>query len=271
MRSSSTVICSVLAAAVLMVAGPTRAAEPALALGPVAYAGEIPEFFQREVEQTLVSTFAANHETIVELHAESCQRIECLLGPARRANSAAVVLARISRRERDYTIELTAHAVTDGSVLAQISAECSVCGQRELLDMLPAELARLRAKLLEQLASTDLDALELAAPGPAPERRMVGLRVGGALTTTLGIAGVAAGATLIALDGRPHRPTCAPDLLDPNGSCPNVYTTATAGYALLGLAIASFATGTALLIVAQRQRVPGGRVRLTAGGLQLRF
>jgi hypothetical protein len=275
MRLFKRAIGSVLVAAVCMLSRSSEAAEPSLALGPVAYAGEIPDYFQREVEQTLVNALESSHGTIFELRVKSCQRIDCLLEPAREAKSAAVILARISKRDRDYVVELLAHAVDDGVEIANVTAECSVCGQRELLDMLPAELVKLRAQALEALSERALRPRLEAAPElePTHARRSegVGLRAGGWVATWLGVGALGTGVALLVLDGRPHQPTCAPGLVDANGACPNIYTTAGAGYAMLGVGIASLGVGIGLLVHGYRQRDRPTRVQFGPGPLQLRF
>ena len=317
--------------AVCLFSRPLEAAERPCALGPVTYAGDIPDYFRAEIEQTLMGALEASQGQALELRVESCQQIDCLLEPARAAAIAAVLLVRIHRQDRDYRIELVAHAVDDGELLAQVSAECSVCGQQELLDMLPAELVRLRAKLLHALADrvqpprllvdgtptgarvridgdelgtspvrTEVDvgdhAIEISAPDYAtqvhrwvavadveevvryqlepldPGRSTgVGLRAGGWVAAVLGAGGIGAGAALLAVDGREHAPTCTPALVDVNGACPNVYTTATAGGIALGLGVASLGVGIGLLVRGYRRSARSTRVQLTPSGLQLRL
>jgi hypothetical protein len=215
-------------------------------------------------------------------------------------------------------------------VLARVEAECSVCGQQELLDAIPAEVVELHAKLAAALAARDgpprlavdgkpngaaltLDGedlgvspvalevapgkhqLEIEAPGhhaqihrwiaaagveelvsyqltprdPTGEGR--GFRVGGALAVALGLAGTGTGVALIVLNGREHGPTCSPELVDANGTCPNVYTTATAGAVSLGLGLAAIGVGVGLLVHDRRRASKDARVRVTTAGVNIRF
>jgi hypothetical protein len=267
MRLFARAICWV---AMMLVARSSAAAEPLLALGPVAYAGEIPDYFQREIDQTVLHALQSGHATIFELPVDSCQRIDCLLEPAREAKSAAVILVRVSKRDRDYGVELIAYDVDDGAVIAEVTGECSVCGQQELLDMLPAELGKLLNRW--EAAAGDEEVVQ-QAPEPVPTGRTkgTGVRVGGWLATSLGVGGIGAGVALLVLDGRPHQPTCSPELVDVNGACPNVYTTSGAGYTLLGVGIAALGAGIGLLVHGYRQRDRTARVQFAPGYLHIRF
>jgi hypothetical protein len=294
-----------------------------IGVGPVAYAGDVPEYFQLEIERTLSDAIERAHGGAVELRVESCTQLECLQGPAAQAKLEVVLLARVTKQNRDYHVELVAHAVDDGSVLVRVDAECSVCGQQELLDAIPAEVVQFHAKLSAALAARDdaprlavdgkprgaaliLDGEDLGAspmaldvaPGEhqlqiqAPGRHAQihrwnamqgveelvkyelsprGLAAGGWLAVALGIAGTGTGVALLVLDGREHRPTCGPDLVDVNGTCPNVYTTATAGYVSLGLGLAAVGVGAGLLVHDRRRANKDARVGVTAAGLNVRF
>ncbi|KIG16368.1 hypothetical protein DB30_04535 [Enhygromyxa salina] len=244
-----------------------------------------------------------------------------------------IIMSRLIRDNRDYQVEFIAHAVEDGRVLAQATVECSICGQQELLDAIPAKLTELDAKLAQALAaqtwpprlmvagtpshaSLSLDGedigpgpisvevepgkhqLEIAAVGYAtqlhrwaavegveqqiefsltrqPANR--GLKIAGWAAVALGGVGTTTGITLISLNGRDHAPTCATNLRDPSGDCPNVYATAAAGVITLGVGVAAIATGVGLLVhrhQGQRQTKPSSArvsVGVGAGGIQLRF
>jgi hypothetical protein len=301
-----------------------------IGVGPVEYSGEIPEYFQREIERTLGDAIEQAHGVTIELRVESCTQLECLLEPAAQAKLAVVVMPRVTKQDRDYHVELIAYAVNDGTELARVQAECSVCGQQELLDTIPAEVVELHAKLAVTLAAqagsprlavdgkpegavltldgeglgaspVALDVapgehqLEIAAPGhhaqvhrwtaargveelvsydltrrnaTAKER---GLTVGGWVAVALGLAGTGTGVAMLVLDGREHGPTCSLDLVDINGACPNVYTTAAAGYVSLGLGLAALGVGAGLLIHKRRLASTDARVHVTSAGINVRF
>ncbi|NJK33165.1 MAG: PEGA domain-containing protein [Deltaproteobacteria bacterium] len=307
------------------------ATEQPVGVGPIEYSGEFPTYFQRDIDQTLIDALEGAHEVVIELRVHSCTRLDCLRAPAARANVEIVIMPRVRKNDRDYRVELTAYAIDDAQVLAEVVLECSVCGQQELLDAIPAKVVELQAEIVEGLAARVIPArlaidgtpsgaaltldgseigvgpialevsigpheLEIAAAGHAAqahrwvavtgvEERVTyeltpvsptrggsrGTQIGGWTTMAIGVAGVGTGAALIILDGRAHGPTCEPELVDENGGCPNVYTTATAGYIALGLGIAVLAVGAGLLIHHHRHAPKRSLVRATAGGLSVRF
>jgi hypothetical protein len=299
-----------------------------IGVGPVEYSGEFPAYFQQDIERTLIDAIEQAHGAVVELRVESCMRLECLQEPAAQAKLEVVLMPRVTKKDRDYRVEIVAYAVDDKTMLAQVEADCSVCGQQELLDAIPAEVVELHAKLAAALAARDapprlavdgepggaaltLDGEELgaspvtievapgehqlqitasghhaqshrwtAAPGVeelvsyeltrrTPTRN--GLQIGGWLAVALGLAGAGTGVALLVLDGREHGPTCSPDLVDPNGLCPNLYTTGTAGTVSLGLGLAAIGVGTGLLIHDRRRAKKAARVRVTTAGVAVRF
>ncbi len=101
------------------------------------------------------------------------------------------------------------------------------------------------------------------------------LIIGGAVLTSVGLAGAVAGATLLALNGRSYQAGCD---ADPSGNCAFLYGTQTAGAIPTALGSAAFGAGVALLIVGTRRRGKGkrradatARVRPGPGGFSLRF
>ncbi|HVI01827.1 MAG TPA: hypothetical protein VM869_24095, partial [Enhygromyxa sp.] len=111
--------------------------------------------------------------------------------------------------------------------------------------------------------------LELA-PAQARARK---LEIGGWVSFALGLAGVGAGAALLAIDGREHGATCGVADRDIHGACPNVYTTQVAGIVSVGAGGVALVTGTGLLIAGNSKRSRGAAARLTPalGGLRLQF
>lgn len=124
-----------------------------IGVGPVEYSGDVPEYFQREIERTLIVAIEQAHGGAVELRIESCTRLECLQGPAAQANLEILLMPSVSKAGRDYRVELVAYSVDEKTMLARVEVECSVCGQRELLDLIPAEVVELHAKVSAALAA----------------------------------------------------------------------------------------------------------------------
>jgi hypothetical protein len=125
-------------------------------------------------------------------------------------------------------------------------------------------------------ASTEhlqIDLAESAGPGPGgsggDRADRAALQPAGWAILASGIGGAGAGAALVALDGRPHQPTCPMDLVDRNGSCPNLYTTMAGGAVGLvagGLAIAAGVT----LVVVGKKRETSTTVGATTRGFFVR-
>jgi hypothetical protein len=135
-----------------------------IGVGPVEYSGEVPEYFQQEIERALIAAIEQAHGEAIELSVESCMRLECLQEPAAQAKLEVVLLPRVTKQGRDYRVELVAYSVADKTMLARVEGECSVCGQQELLDFIPAEVVELHAKLSAALAARH-DAPRLAVDG----------------------------------------------------------------------------------------------------------
>ena len=313
-------------------AGQDPAAEPIggyLGLGPVKYTGDFPFYFQEEIERTIATALDRAGAAPLQAQPGECEQLECIRQAATQAGVHVVLVSSLLHENRDYQAEFIAYAVDDGRVLAQTIVECSICGQQELLDAIPAKLIELEAKVAQVFAaqmwparvavdgapthaSLTLDGqqigsspmtlvvepgahqLEITADGyatqhyhwtavdnveehieytltPALDTR--GLHSGGWVALSLGVATTGAGITLAALDGRNHNPSCGPQLRDPNGGCPNIYATATAGYLILGVGVAALATGVGLLIRHHqgKPKPSSARVGFTTHGLGLRF
>jgi hypothetical protein len=108
-----------------------------------------------------------------------------------------------------------------------------------------------------------------------------GARIAGWVGFAAGVAGLGIGATLLAIDGHEHGPTCAADLRDINGRCPNVYATRTAGIVAASMGGAALITGISLVVYAspkmrrknadQRGDRPVAEIVPRAGGVLVRF
>ena len=102
-------------------------------------------------------------------------------------------------------------------------------------------------------------------------KRPRGMIIGGAVLTSLGIAGAAAGATLLGLNGRSYKRNCEADAM---GNCRRLYSTVVVGSIPTALGSAAFGAGVALLVIASKR---GGsskkttRVSPAPGGVRIRF
>jgi len=118
--------------------------------------------------------------------------------------------------------------------------------------------------------------LTLVAVAPAAtdrdQRRTRALFAAGGVVGGLGVAGIATGAALLAIDGRPHRGDCQADI---EGNCRYLYGTKVGGITALAIGAASTVVGIALVAVAARKRSSGrqaARIRFVPShGLALRW
>ncbi|WP_280523991.1 hypothetical protein, partial [Enhygromyxa salina] len=138
----------------LVVAGPPA---PSLGhetgLGPVDYHGEFPTYFQSEFEQTVVSSLERATGAPIRMQGQGCAQFECVRQAAEKGDVGVIIMSRLLRDNRDFQVEFVAHAVADGRVLGRTTVECSICGQQELLDAIPAKLTELDAKIAQALAA----------------------------------------------------------------------------------------------------------------------
>lgn len=127
---------------------------------------------------------------------------------------------------------------------------------------------------IEGLRKTVELALVMVTPtGPLPDsRRRRALFVAGGVLTGLGVAGIATGAALLAIDGRPHRRDCQADI---EGNCRFLYGTKTGGITAIAIGAASTVAGIVIVAVtAGRGRKPpkSARVRFVpSAGFALRW
>jgi hypothetical protein len=276
------------ALALLGPAGSVDIAPPAtrVAIAPIDYSEVIPA-------HTRVAVYAAVDEAVQSTTRnalildvdDECRTRACALRQARDANAEFLLELRVTVDDRDYTIDIVVIAASDEREVAESTAVCKLCGQAELLAVVSAQVAPLANTLEETSEHADEapprrvdDRLDNLDPrvrdtlGHA-SRPGSGLRTGGWVSFALGLAGVGAGSTLIAVDGREHGPTCAVEIRDVNGGCPNVYTTQTSGIVAVGLGGAAILTGIGLLIAGKTRehRHAAARIQPTPGGIRLRF
>lgn len=108
-------------------------------------------------------------------------------------------------------------------------------------------------------------------PIDEPVERPRGLIIGGAVLTSLGVAGAAAGATLLGLNGRSYKRECEADSM---GNCRQLYNTVVIGSIPTAIGSAAFGAGVAMLVIGT-QRARGSkktaRVFPAPGGVRIRF
>ena len=104
-----------------------------------------------------------------------------------------------------------------------------------------------------------------------PVERPRGLIIGGAVLTSLGVAGAAAGATLLGLNGRSYKRDCEADSM---GNCRQLYSTVVIGSIPTALGSAAFGAGVAMLVIGTRRgrgSKKTARVIPAPGGVRVRF
>lgn len=149
----------------------------------------------------------------------------------------------------DVPVEPGAHEVSieQSGYFTQSRDLVAVSGARETLDL-------------------QLQALPPEGPGP--------LWIGGWTALGLGLAGVATGATLLAIHHQPVSGRCGPEAIDANGVCRWRYDTVAGGATSLGLGVAGVVAGTVLLVL-DRKRLSGRKAQVYASplgvGLRGRF
>lgn len=99
-------------------------------------------------------------------------------------------------------------------------------------------------------------------PAPKNAKALTGI---GAALLGLGVGAIGGGAVLIALDGRNHKPSCPADEVDPNGACPNIWTTRGAGIGTLAGGVALAGAGVALLVVGLKRKSESEQAQLRVG------
>ena len=108
-------------------------------------------------------------------------------------------------------------------------------------------------------------------PIDEPVERPRGMLIAGAVLTSVGIAGAAAGATLLGLNGRSYQRECEADAM---GNCRQLYNTVVVGSIPTALGSAAFGAGVALLVIAAKRgpkKKSTARVSPALGGVRVRF
>jgi hypothetical protein len=124
-----------------------------MGLGPVEYVGELPPYFRVEIERVIASALDRGGVAPVGLPTDECEQLECVRQAAAQAGLDVFVMSYLLHENRDYELKFIAYAVADQRALAQTKVDCSICGQQELLDAIPAKLIELEAKIAQSFAA----------------------------------------------------------------------------------------------------------------------
>ena len=170
------------------------------------------------------------------------------------------VTSVFSAEGRDYRFDLALADRDDPDRVVRAGDNCELCGIAEA----EAKVADLAAGLAEQgMRELDIQAPPPPVPPPSaasspvprsqPDRPRQ-LHIAGGVLDAVGIIGIAAGATLLAVHGRPHQKSCEEGDVDPlTGACRNRIDTQTGGIALVSTGAAALVTGIVLHAVAARK------------------
>ena len=188
----------------------------------------------------------------------------CRTEPCREAlagEDVVVVNAKVVVSGGDYSIAVELYRQDRPDERTKFENECPGCAASDVGDLIAELAAEFIASVDVEDEPVDPEGPPVAGPDPMPEdvpedkkqlRPLWGwLALGG------GVALAGGGATLIALDGREHKPSCSDDQIDINGLCPNVWTTQGAGIGLLAGGVALIGTGAALLVLSYKRRKNG--------------
>jgi hypothetical protein len=211
-----------------------------------------------------------------------CREGACVRRVGEALGVRSLVFVALDGKDEHTLITLRVHDGRTGERDAEVHEVCDLCGQAELAERLRIAASALRAAAIDARARREQ--LTVAAPAPArpgpatapgaPRTIVPGLAVGAA-----GAIGLAAGAYLVAIDGRGTcdrgdrpvypEPGAVIRFPDPDNPdlfvCRDVYETKVMGLATAGLGMATLAAGIALVVIArQGQRTveiaprPGG-------------
>ncbi|HWB77675.1 MAG TPA: PEGA domain-containing protein [Nannocystaceae bacterium] len=133
-------------------------------------------------------------------------------------------------------------------------------------------VAKLERVVMVEGVRQDVEATLAIAPDEERARGRSGMRIGGAVATAIGLAGLGVGIGLAVLDENPIKSRCGGDNKDIEGNCKYRYDSLGAGIAIAVVGGAALATGIALLIVdRKRDRARRVAVRPSAYGIAIRF
>lgn len=247
-------------------------AQPRAALVALDLAADAPPYLRaratKQIEQGLAAT---GYDVIPALRLPDdlarCRSTDCMREVGRALDVQAILVAKVTPRGESSVIVLRMFDGATGRQLAELSEVCDLCGETELIEHLGIATSAVRARAAE------------AREHPVVSSSIVP----GVVTGAVGIAVIATGIFLVALDGRG---TChageTPVYPDPNAVirypdpanhdvfvCRDLYKTEALGIAGISIGAAAVVLG-AVLVVRARDRTfevaptaTGATVRMT--------
>jgi len=265
--------------------------EPIIAVAPMATIGD-PENMVRvdaATIETAIMQGLARGEIELERLEGDCKTSACWIDQANQRGHERVLLPTLESIGPDYHVRIEAVDAATGKLLASIEDTCEICGEDEVGVVasdaaagLLSRLSRLEQTELYTASPREQEPLEVdveppppplppIAPQRPPDHRKALLATGASLAA-VGLVGVGTGAGLFALDGRPYRQGCGPDVVDVNGRCPRMYEASAPAVAMVVVGGAAIVAGVALLVHVLRRdraRSTGIAVRPSVSGLTL--
>lgn len=250
-------------------------AQPRAALAALDLAADTPPYLRaratKQIEQGLAAT---GYDVIPALRLPDklarCRSTDCMREVGRALDVQAILVVGVTPRGESSVIVLRMFDGATGRQLAELSEVCDLCGETELIEHLGIATSAVRARAAEAL---EQPVMVMEASSIVP----------GVVTGAAGVAAIATGIFLVALDGRG---TChagdAPVYPDPNGVirypdpanhdvfvCRDLYKTEALGIAGIGIGAAAVVLGAVLAVRARDRRfevaptATGATVRMT--------
>jgi hypothetical protein len=239
---------------------------PEVFVAPLVVEGELGKTVQGELADRLVEGFAKPGLELV----------------TNEATATHVVHTTIRVVDRDFEIHTELRERDAGTVVAEVTEHCELCGRTEAAETMTSvglslsrrvEIALRPPPVVSVQSGTTRAAVAQTLAEPAQQRRPVRAAVGWT-AIALGNVGTVTGVTLLALHGRPIRSKCHGAAVDGDGTCRYVHSTLVPGAILGALGVGLLATGIALVVIERRRTPkPSTQARLGLGphGPTLRF
>lgn len=256
-----------------MAPGLARASEPVV-VTPPRVGGELDRAIEDRLEQRLDEVLRRSEVELVTVpdtvgrRALGCEDDDCRATLLADAGARYLVIPEFTLDDRDYHLRLTLYAA-DGAATAWIAETCAICGLAEATDLLGDLGARIGRKIEVARRSSVVEIDEPAKPRSKRRKIARGVAVG---ALVLGGGGLAAGATLMAIDEQPNTSNCSGANIDAAGNCRWRLDTRDAGVAFVAGGAVLVGTAIVLLIVARKRPSSiGARIQPAWGGLALQF